>query len=120
MCIDNAGELKQLFKEKERRKSGAGGDASRTSELSEGSHPAGEAVPFWVDEESGSENGGMELGNALEGSEDEVEESQETKAKAKDRGSEGVASFPGSPLQSNEQFSVHGRNLGMRLVRERF
>ena len=88
MYIDNAGELKQLFKEKERRKSGAGGDASRTGELSEGSHPAGEAVPFWVDEESGSENGGMELGNTLEGSEDEkVEESQETKAKAKDRGS---------------------------------
>lgn len=86
-CVDNAGELKQLFKEKERRKSGAGDNPSRTGDLSEGSHPAavqGEAVPFWVDEESVSEDGGLELEDAVEGSEDgEVEE---TETKTEDRG----------------------------------
>lgn len=52
--------------------------------MSEGSHPAavqGEAVPFWVDEDS--EDGGLELEDAVEGSEDEE---VETETKTEDRG----------------------------------
>jgi len=52
--------------------------------MSEGSHPAavqGEAVPFWVDEDS--EDGGLELEDVVEGSEDEE---VETETKTEDRG----------------------------------